>query len=246
MLRQSFIFWLILGLSFASPLSGWAKAKKHRRHSPPQKQLACPPGLSNLGPEALPFRTYRLNAADAILICVPPEAMENGELKGKYLYQYEASLFRQNKFVSRVFSGSQKTPVRFKLKNGDLHEIMHLNFRDEFYPLYSEKIVCSQDECKRKEKSCVFNQSELSPLGPKEFEREKVIYAKGAGQIQEITEVDLAQMFNLALRGRKLAVEFFTTLQPKPLVSGPAAEIFQHMRSLLNEMTEVGCLKTQD
>lgn len=242
-------FHRVIGLAvcvvLTAPSLSWAKrAKKHS--TPRPLNLACPQGLSNLGPDSVPYKTFRLNRTEAILICVPPESMENGELKGKFLYQYEASFFRKEKFIARVFSGSQKTPVQFKLKYGDLFEIMHLNFRDEFYPLYSERIVCSQDECKRKDRKCVFDQNELSPLGPKEFEREKVIYAKGMGQVQEMTPADLAQMSALALRGRKLALEFFTELQPKPLVSGAAAEFYQHMQSLLLEMQKAECLKSQD
>ncbi|MGZ5279322.1 MAG: hypothetical protein ACXWC9_05240 [Pseudobdellovibrionaceae bacterium] len=224
--------------------SAWAKSKR-KKHFKPAKKLSCPAGLSNLGPASVPYKTFKLDSGEKILICVFPEAMENGKLKGKYLYQYEASLFRKDKFVSRVFSGSQKTPVSFRKKEGHLHEVMHLNFRNEFYPLYSEKIFCEKDECKRTDKTCVFDQNQLSPLGPKEFEREKVIYAKGVGQIQEMTDADLAQMSNLALRGHKLAVGFFTELQPRPIMQGLSAEFYQHMQALLREMTAAGCLQVE-
>jgi len=238
------LFLLSVCLLLACGDLAWAKGKK-KKHVKPAKKLSCPAGLSNLGPESVPYKTFKLDSGEQILICVAPEAMENGSLKGKYLYQYEASLFRKEKFVSRVFSGSQKTPVGFQKKGGQLYEIMHLNFRNEFYPLYSEKISCEKDECKRKDKTCVFDQNQLSPLGPKEFEREKIIYAKGVGQIQEMTDADLAQMSNLALRGHKLAVEFFTELQPKPMMQGMSAEFYQHMQALLREMTEAGCLQVE-
>ena len=211
-----------------------------------EKQLGCPQGLSNLGEGAMPYKTFKVGGKDRILICVAPEDLQDGNLKRKFLYGYEASLFRNGKFVNRVFSGSQKTPVMFEQKGEQLAEIMHLNFGESFYPLYKEKIVCEKDECKRQDKACVFDQDQLSPLGPKEFEREKVIYAKGAGHIQEVTDVDLVQMLNLALRGRKLAVAFFTDLQPRPLLTGPATDFYRHMQSLLQEMKDASCLKVSE
>lgn len=249
MMKSQWIVWTLLCAVLVAPVDGWAKKKKRNTKPsarPKAAALKCPPGLSNLGENALPYRTYRLNRDESILICVPSESMENGKPKTKFIYQYEAALFRKNKFVQRVFSGSQKTPVQFKQKNGDLFEIMYLNFREEYYPLYSEKIVCEQNECKRKDRSCVFDQNQLSPLGPKEFEREKIIFAKGIGQVQEMTAADLAQMSNLALRGRRLAVEFFLELQPKPILNGPPTEFYQHMGSLLKEMRDGGCLLVRE
>ncbi len=222
----------------------WAKKKKKRKVFAPPK-LTCPQGLSNLGPDTVVYKTYSMGPHEKLLICVLPDEMEKGNLKGKYLYQYEAALFRDNKFVQRVFSGSQKTPVILKKQNGELYEIMHLNFRDEYYPLYREKIACTNDECRRVDKSCVYDQTSLSPMGPRDFEREKVIYAKGAGQIQDVTDGDLAQMANLAMRGRRLAVEFFTDLRPKPKLLGSANEFYTHMQALLTEMREAGCLTLQ-
>ncbi len=237
-------FLLSICLLLAVSETTWAKKKK-RKSAPAKIVLACPPGLSNLGPESVPYKTYSLATGEKILICVSPESMENGALKGKFLYQYEASLFRGDKFVARVFSGSQRTPVVFEKKNGELYEIMHLNFRDEFYPLYREKISCAENECKRSEKTCVFDQNRLSPLGPKEFEREKIIYAKGVGHIQEMNDGDLAQMSNLALRGRRMAVEFFTDLKPMPIMIGNGPDFYQHMKALLEEMKTAGCLQVQ-
>jgi hypothetical protein len=228
---------------FAASHTAWAKKKKRKVFAPPK--LTCPQGLSNLGPETVVYKTYSMGPDEKLLICVLPEEMEKGHLKGKYLYQYEAALFRHNKFVQRVFSGSQKTPVILKKQGGELFEIMHLNFRDEFYPLYKEKISCLENECRRMDKVCVYDQTLLSPMGPREFEREKVIYGKGASQIQDVTDADLAQMANLAMRGRRLAVEFFTDLKPKPKLIGSANEFYSHMQALLNEMREAGCLTLQ-
>jgi hypothetical protein len=243
MLNRTMLILLSICLLLTVSETTWAK--KRKKKPTPAKSLACPPGLSNLGPDSVPYKTYPLASGEKILICVSPDSIENGVLKAKYLYQYEASLFRGDKFVARVFSGSQRTPVVFQKKNGELYEVMHLNFRNEFYPLYQEKISCAEDECKRTDKTCVFDQSRLSPLGPKEFEREKIIYAKGAGHIQEMNDGDLAQMSNLALRGRRLAVEFFTDLKPMPILVGNAPDFYQHMKALLEEMKTAGCLQVQ-
>jgi hypothetical protein len=233
--------WTLLCLcGFILLSSSLAVAKKKHKH---EKPLACPTGISNFEGESKAFKTYKINKTDRILICVPADAMEDGKLKNKFLYQYEAALFRKSKFIRRVFSGSQKTPVIFEKKKDELYEIMHLNFRDAFYPLYSEKIVCKKNECKREEKTCVFDQNQLSPLSPKEIEREKIIYGKGAAQVQEMTDADLSQMANLALHGRKLAFGFFTDMSTRPIMMGTANEFYQHMQALLSEMKSEGCLK---
>lgn len=235
---------LLLVFLFISISTGaWAKAHKSKASKP----LACPVDPVHGGSSKVPVHEFKLHSKEKVLICVPSSSIgEDGKTKGQYLTQYDAYLFNGKKPGRRVLSGSGNTPVRFELRKGQLYEIMHLNVRGTLHELYKEKIVCEKDICKRKEKTCVFNQYHMSPLSPKEYEREKVIYAKGMAQVQEMTESDLAQMSTLALSGRKMAYQFFTEMSPQPIMIGNTVSFYQHMQGLLGQMRAESCLKLQE
>jgi hypothetical protein len=226
-----------IAVLFILCLSFFASAKGSR-----VKPLVCPIDVVHKEDRKVAIQEFKLKKKARMLICVPPEMTEDGKLKSKFLTRYDAYLFDGKKPGKRVLSGSINKPVLFEQKKGEIYEVMHLSLKGIYHPLFQEKIVCDKGVCKRAEKKCVFNQYHLSPPGPKEIEREKVIYAKGAAQVQEMTEGDLALMAELALSGRKLANDFFLTMDP-PILMGVTRPFYQHMQDLLKQIKSEGCLK---
>ncbi|MEZ0392344.1 MAG: hypothetical protein ACAH59_09025 [Pseudobdellovibrionaceae bacterium] len=185
---------------------------------------------------------FKLNRKEKIVICAPPSDFENGKLKDKFLTTYDVHVFKKDKWLMQVFSSLGSTPVRFEQKGGQIYEVTHLNLRGTYHPLFKISIVCEKGECKRKEKTCIFNPSEMSPLSAQEVEKEKAIFTKGVDQLQEVTEGELAQMSIYALTGRKQAFDFFTKMEARPLLPVAGVGFYQNMQSLLNQMNQEGCL----
>lgn len=189
---------------------------------------------------------FNMNPTEKVVICAPLSAFENDKLKTKFMTEFEAHLFRNDKWVRKVFSGSGTTPIRFEQRKKQLYEITHLNLQGKFHPLFKNKIGCEENKCKRVEKTCVFDQKKLDPMSPTEFESEKAIYTKASSKNQEITGSELAQMSLLALHGRKLAFDFFVNKSPTPLVIGSAADFYQNMKDLLMQMEREACLEVSN
>jgi hypothetical protein len=221
-----YVFFILL---FLSSLSSWAKSKG------PQ----CPPDMDG---KRVAAHHFRLKSGEHFLVCSKPELIETDRPKHRFLTQYDAYLIKGSQ-VRRVLSGSLNTPVRFEQRKGEIFEINHLNLRDQYYPLYRDRIVCKGDGCRRREKTCVFSQFQLNPASPRDLEREKVIFAKGAAYVQEMTAADLTHMSVLALSGRQLAIDFFTRLEPQPILLGSQITFYQQMQSLVSQMRYEGCLK---
>lgn len=207
--------------------------------------LVCP--IDSLGGERKKVgHFFSLNKTDKLVICVPAGDVDNGKLKSRFLTEYAAYLFRHDESVNRVFSGSGTTPVRFQQRKKKVYEIVHLNLQGSFYPLFKNQIACENVDCKRVDKVCVYDQSQLPAPQQSELEKEYLIYSKASSQKQEITQAELAQMSVLALGGRRFAFDFFTSLNPQPIVIGPAKDFYNHMKGLLNQMSLEGCLKVRE
>lgn len=243
-MRFSAVF-VVLALLFGV----WVRAEAANHatlRSKSTRPLACPASSAAASAEVVrrvPYQEFKLNKKEKLLICVPETALQDGQLKKKIMTNYDGYLFSPGqKHPKRALTGSYRVPVLFEQKKGVVYEVTHLNLRGNYLPIFREKILCRKGICQTKEKTCVFNQYQLSPPSPKDIEREKIIYAKATAHVQEMTEGDLAQMASLAFAGRKIAYDFFM-MKEGPILMGVTKPFYEHMQYLLTQIKAEGHLK---
>lgn len=208
------------------------------------KELKCPEVLSSLGPQAVPYKTYPTQGYQ-ILVCVMPADLVDGQLRKKHLFQFDAHLFKKEKFVKTVFSGNLKTPILFERKKGILFEDMYLNILENYYPLYQSKVDCKKDNCEKLQKKCIFKQDLMPAMSPKEFATEKEVINK-AESGEEVASSEVFDMLQIALRGREAGIRFFTKLNKQPKFSSNTLENYKSIQHLLEKMVLDDCLTVVD
>lgn len=211
-------------------------------YSAPRNDLKCPEVLSTLGPEAVAYKTYSTQGYQ-VLVCVMPLDLIHGELRKKHLFQFDAHLFKKDTFIKTLFSGNLKTPILFERKNGILFENMYLNILENYYPLYQSKLNCQHDDCQKENRKCIFRQSLLPAMSPKDFMTEKEVLAKAERATEEIASSEMFDMLQIALRGREAGIRFFTKLDKQPKFNSVTLENYKSIQKLLAKMVLEDCLK---
>lgn len=210
----------------------------------PVVDLHCPQINFGQGSELKEYKTFATQGYQ-ILICVPPKDVNQGQLTRQHLFQFEAHLFKKNKYIKKIFTGSQKTAIAFERRKGLLFEISHLNLFEKFYPLFESQIHCQNDDCQRQTKKCVFRQSLQPAMSPQDFAKEKELVAKVEAREKELDGSDIFDFLQFALKGRERGIQFFTKMELLPKMNSAGLQIYKNIQKVVETMVVEDCLKLE-
>ncbi len=228
----SFIALVFVNFWLPTPVA--ATSKDHQ-------SIRCPQLNFGQGEEK---KEYKVLATEGyqILICVPPKDVNQGQLTREHLFQYEAYLFKKDRFLRSLFSGNSKTATAFERRKGIVYEISHLNLFEKFYPLFETEVRCKNDNCQKGKKTCVFRQGLQPAMSPSDFEIEKELIQKVQAREQELVTQDIFNFLQYALKGREKAIAFFTRMELLPKMDSNSLTVYKNIQKVIETMIIEDCL----